>query len=121
MNLDRLTLDEHRHERLDAETVKGWRAVEEHRMLLDHAVEHVPHFGTHAFDHALGALDVLRAVLRDELAHHERLEQLERHLLGQTALAQLQLRPDHDDRTSAVVDALAEKVLPEPSLLALEH
>jgi hypothetical protein len=32
--------------------------------------------------------------LLDELAHDERLEQLERHLLGQAALVQLQLRAD---------------------------
>src|SRR5256885_47923 len=57
----------------------------------------------------------------DEPLHHERLEQLERHLLGQTALMQLELRADDDDRTAGVVDALAEKVLAESALLALEH
>ena len=31
MDLDRLALDEHRHERLDAEAVQGRGAVEEHR------------------------------------------------------------------------------------------
>jgi hypothetical protein len=51
----------------------------------------------------------------------ERLEQLERHLLGQAALVQLQLRTDHDDRTAGIVDALAEQVLTEAALLALEH
>ncbi len=56
-----------------------------------------------------------------ELLHHERLEQLERHQLGQTALVQLERRADHDDRTARVVDALAEQVLAEPALLALEH
>jgi hypothetical protein len=57
----------------------------------------------------------------DQALHHERLEQLERHLLGQAALVQLELRADHDDRTAGVVDALAEQVLAEPALLALEH
>ncbi len=57
----------------------------------------------------------------DEALHHERLEQLQRHLLGQTALVQLELRADDDDRTARVVDALAEQVLAEPALLALEH
>src|SRR6185312_2073444 len=50
----------------------------------------------------------------------ERLEQLERHLLRQAALGQLELRPHHDDRTAGVVDALAEQVLAEAALLALE-
>ncbi len=34
---------------------------------------------------------------------------------------QLELRADDDDRTAGVVDALAQQVLPEPALLALEH
>ena len=42
-------------------------------------------------------------------------------LLGQAALVQLELGADDDDRTAGVVDALAEEVLAESSLLALEH
>ena len=57
----------------------------------------------------------------DQALDDERLEQLERHLLGQTALVQLELRADDDDRTARVVHALAEQVLAEPALLALEH
>ena len=57
----------------------------------------------------------------DEPLHDERLEQLERHLLRQTALLQAQLRTDDDHRTARVVDALAEQVLTEPALLALQH
>ena len=57
----------------------------------------------------------------DQALDHERLEELERHLLGQTALVQLELRADDDDRTARVVDALAEQVLAEATLLALEH
>ena len=51
----------------------------------------------------------------------ERLEQLERHLLRQAALVQLELGTDHDDRAARIVDALAEQVLAEAALLALEH
>ena len=74
-----------------------------------------------AVDHALGALDVLRVVEVDQALHDERLEQLERHGLGKAALVQLELRADHDDRTAGVVDTLAEQVLAEAALLALEH
>ena len=55
------------------------------------------------------------------LREDERLEQFERHLLRQTALMQTQRRTDHDDRTTGVVDALAEQVLTETTLLALDH
>src|SRR6185295_316905 len=44
-----------------------------------------------------------------------------RHLLGKTALVQAQRRADDDDGAARVVDALAEQVLPEATLLALEH
>src|SRR5262249_8890983 len=51
----------------------------------------------------------------------ERLEELEGHQLRQPALVQLQVRPGDDHRAARVVDALAEQVLAEPALLALEH
>ena len=57
----------------------------------------------------------------DEPLHDERLEQLERHQLGQAALVQLQRGADDDDRTARVVDALAQQVLAEAALLALQH
>ena len=40
---------------------------------------------------------------------------------GKTALVQLERRADDDDRAARVVDALAEQVLAEAALLALEH
>src|SRR4029453_11956407 len=53
--------------------------------------------------------------------HHERLEELQGHLLGQTTLVQLQLRANDDDRTAGGVNTLAEEGLAETTLLALEH
>jgi hypothetical protein len=73
-----------------------------------------------AVDGALGALDVLDLAELDQAAHDEGLEELERHGRGQAALVQLELRVDDDDRTAGVVDALAEQVLAEAALLALE-
>ena len=72
-------------------------------------------------DHLLRLLDRGDEPALFELVVDERLEQLERHLLRQPALVQLQLRPDDDDRTAGVVDALAEQVLAEAPLLALER
>ena len=121
VDLERLALDQHRLEGLDAEAVQRRRTVEEHRVLLDDVFEHVPHLRAAALDHALGGLDVLRQLEVDEPLHDERLEQLERHQLRQTALVQAQRRAGHDDRAARVVDALAEQVLAEAALLALEH
>src|SRR5207237_6895960 len=75
-------------------------------------------FALHDF---LSALHRLGDALLDELMDDERLEELERHQLGQTALVELELGTDDDDRAARVVDALAEQVLTEPALLALEH
>ena len=121
VDADRLALDEHRLEGLDAEAVQGGCAVQQHGMVADDLFEHVPDLFALAVDEALRRLDVLRVVEVDQALHDERLEQLERHGLRQTALVQLQLRADDDDRTAGVVDALAEQVLAEAALLALEH
>ena len=121
VDLDGLALDEHGLEGLDAEAVQGGGTVEEHGVLLDDVLEDVPHLRATPLDHALGRLDVLGQLPVDERLHDEGLEELERHQLGQAALVELERRADHDDRTAGVVDALAEQVLAEPALLALEH
>ena len=97
------------------------RAVEQHGMLANDLFEHVPHFGDLLLDHLLGLLDGGDEAALFELVVDERLEQLERHLLRQAALVQLELGTDDDHRTAGVVDALAEQVLAEPALLALER
>ena len=121
VDLDGLALDEDGLEGLDTESVQRRRPVQEDRVLLDDLLEDVPHLRAPALDHALGRLDVLGQLAVDEALHDEGLEQLERHLLGQTALVQLERRPDDDHRTAGIVDALAQQVLAEAALLALEH
>jgi hypothetical protein len=121
VQLDRLALDQLRLESLDTQPVQGRRPVQQNRVLGDHLFEHVPHLRALPLHHPLGRLDVLRVVEIHQALHHERLEQFQRHLLGQPALVQLELRTDHDDRTAGVVDPLTEQVLPEPALLAFQQ
>ena len=120
MDLDGLAFDEQRLEGLDAEAMERRCAVQKNRMLFDDLFERIPHFGGLQLDHFLGGLDRADEALLLETVVDERLEQLERHLLRQAALMQLQLGADDDDRTAGVVDALAEEVLAEAALLALE-
>src|SRR6185312_3282942 len=94
VHLDRLALDQHRLERLDAETVQRRSAVQQNRVLLDDVFEDVPHLGTLLLDELLGALDRGDQAALFELVVDERLEQLERHLLRQAALVQLELGAD---------------------------
>ena len=121
MQLDRLALDQHRLEGLDAEAMQRRRAVEQHRMLADDLIEDIPDFRLFLLDQLLRLLDGRRQALGVEARIDERLEQLERHLLRQAALMQLELGADHDDRAPGIVDALAEQVLAETALLALQH
>ena len=121
MDADCGALNEHRHEGLDAEAVQCWGAVQQDRVVLDHVGEHIPDGVRCALGEALGALDVVGMAKLNKLSHHERLEEFERHLLRDTALVQLQLWPNHDDGAAGIVDALAEQVLAEATLLPLQH
>jgi hypothetical protein len=97
VDLDGLALDQLGLERLDAQPVQGRRAVQQHRVLGDDLLQHVPDDRTLTLDHPLGGLDVLGVVEVVQPLHHEGLEQLQGHRLGQAALVQLELRADHDD------------------------
>ncbi len=121
VKLNGLAFHQDRLEGLDTKAVQRRSAVEKHRMLLDDLFETVPHRRVHAVDHLLGRLDVGRDLALDERLHHKRFEELEGHLLGQTALVQLQVRANHDDRAARVVHALTQQVLAETAFLALEH
>ena len=92
VNLDRLALDQHRLERLDAQAVERRRAVEQHRVILDHLFEDVPDHVVVALDHLLGLLDRRGVAFGFEPVVDERLEQLQGHLLRQAALVQLAAR-----------------------------
>ena len=56
VDLDCLALDQHRLEGLDAEAVKSRRTIQEHRVLLDHGLESVPHVRGLELDELLGHL-----------------------------------------------------------------
>src|SRR5215470_7046802 len=90
-------------------------------MLADHVLEDVPNDRFLRFDELLGLLDGGAVAGGFEAVIDERLEQLESHFLRQTALVKFELRADHDDGAAGVVHALAEEVLAEAALLALER
>ena len=63
VQLDRLALDQHRLEGLDAEAVQRRRAVQQHRMLADDLVEDVPDLRLLLLDQLLRLLDGRREAL----------------------------------------------------------
>src|SRR5258708_24483830 len=90
-------------------------------MLVNHILENVAHYLFLLLDYFLGLLDGGAVPLGFELVIDEGLEKLERHCLRETALIELELRADDDDGTAGVVHALAEEILAETALLALER
>ena len=90
-------------------------------MTLDDGLEAVPDFGLCTLDHLTGGLDVVGNALFYQILHNKGLEQLQSHLLGQTALIHLQLGADNDNGTAGVVNTLAQQVLTEAALLALQQ
>ena len=97
------------------------RAIQHHRMFADHVFENVPDQRLLGFNHAFCGLDGGRGTEHFQFMKNERLEQLERHFLWQSALMQLQRWAHHDHRTPRVIDALAQQVLTETTRLALDH
>ena len=116
----RSALYEHGFKRLYGKPVQRRRAVEHDGVVLDDFFQHVPHLAVRAFYSALCALDVLALIGFHQLFHDKGLEQLQSHFLGETALMQFKLWTDHDNGTSGVVNALAQKVLTETPLLAAQ-
>ena len=121
MQLDGFAFDQHGLERLNAEAVQRWSAVQQDRMVLDDLFEDVPNDRILLLDEFLRLLDGGAMAALFQPVIDERLEQLERHLLRKTALVQLEFGADDDDRTAGVIDALTEQVLTEAALLALQR
>ena len=119
-DLDGSALDQNGLERLNGQTVQRGRTVEEHGVFLDDVFKDVPDEVLALFHGALCALDVVALARLDKALHDEGLEELDCHLLGKTALVDLQLRSDDDDRTARIVDTLAEQVLTETALFAAQ-
>ena len=121
MDADGLAFHEHRHESLDTQPVQGGRPVQQDRVVLDDLLEDVPDLGFLAFNDLLRALDRLHEAPVFQPLDDEGLEELQGDVLGQPALVDLELGFHHDHGTARVVHPLAEQVLAETPLLALEQ
>ena len=121
VQLQGAALHQHRLKGLDAQAVQRGGAVEHDGMVLDDLIQGVPHLGAALVHHLLGGLDVVGAAVLHQLLHNEGAEQLQGHLLGHAALIDLQLGAHADHASAGVVHALAQQVLAEAALLALEH
>src|SRR5262245_26222949 len=108
MDLDGLTLDQHRLKCLDTETVQRGCAIQQHRVLANHFLKNVPDDWFLPLDHLTRLFDGRSVSLFLELVVDKWFEQLEGHLLRQSALMKFQLRTNHDHRAARIVNALTE-------------
>ena len=86
VNLDGLAFHQHRLEGLNAQAVQRGSAVQQNGMVLDDLFQNVPNHRVLLLHQFLGLLDGGAVAALFQAVIDERLEQLERHLLGQTAL-----------------------------------
>ena len=121
VQLDGVAFHQHRLERLDAHAVQRRGTVQQHGMVLDHLFEDVPDLLVLALQHLLGALDRVGVPQFLQTADDKGLVQFQGDFLRQAALVQTQPGTDHDHAAGGVIDALAQQVLAEPPLLALDH
>ena len=120
VQLNSLTLDQFRLEGLDTQTVQRRGTVQQHRMTLHHILQDVPNHRFLTINDLLRRFHRLHDTALNELSDDERLIELSRHVLRQTALVHLQLRTHDDNGTCGIIDTLTQQVLTETSLLTLQ-
>ena len=120
VQLNGFSFDQNGLKGLYTEPVQCRSAVQQHRVFLDHFVERVPDLRYFPLHHFLRALDGGNKSLLFQSEINKRLEELERHLFGQTALMQPQIRTDGNNGAAGIIHAFAKQVLPKSALFALE-
>ena len=120
VQLDRLAVDEHRVEGLDRKFVQRRRAVEHHGILVDDLLQALPHFVGLLLDHVFGRFEGRGVPLLLQFGQQMGLEELQRHVFGQTALIHSQVGADDDDRTAGEVDPFTQQVLAEATLFTFD-
>ena len=120
VKLQRFALDELGLESLNAQTVKRWSTVQQHRVSFHDILENVPHHRLFRIHNLLGALHCLNHTSFNHLADDEWLVELGCHVLWHSALVKLQVRSNDDDRTRRVIHTLTQEVLAETSLLSFQ-
>ncbi len=121
VKLNGASLNQYRLERLDTQSVKRRCAVQEHGVILDNVFQSVPNVIFRSVNLFAGGLDIGSLACVNKTFHYKRLEQLQSHFLGETALEHFQFRAYNDNRTSRVVNTFAQQVLTETSLLTFKH
>ena len=100
MKLNGTTLNKYRLKCLNTESVKCRCTVEHYRMILDNDFKCIPNLRMYLFNHLSCRLNVACLFCFNKALHNEGLEKLKCHFLRETALIELKLRTDNDNRTA---------------------
>ena len=100
VKLDSTAFNEDRLECLDTQTVKCRRTVQKYGVRLDNILQCIPYIVLRSVNLLAGGLYIGGLACINKSLHNERLEKLESHLLGETALIHFQLRANDDNGTS---------------------
>ena len=100
MDANRFAFDQLRLKSLNRQSMQSRRAIEQYRMPFRYLIENIPNFRRLPFDHLFRAPHGMDVTKVFQPADDERFEKNERHLLGQTALMEFQLRPDDNYRAA---------------------
>ena len=92
-----LTTYKHWLKCLDSKSVKCRGTVKHNRMLLDDILKNVPNLWLKLLYHLLCLLDIVCLTCSCKLLHNKWLEQLDSHLLRETALVNLKLWSNYDN------------------------
>ena len=96
MQVNRVTLNQSRLERLNTHTVECWSTVQKDRVILDHLLQDIPDLFVLTLKHLFRRLDRVCVAHLFQLANNEWLEQLQSDLLRQTTLVQFQTWTHND-------------------------
>src|ERR1044071_392108 len=105
MDPNRFTFDQLWFKGLNGKTVQSRGTIQKHRMTSGDFVENVPYLGCLAFDHLLRTAYCVHVAEIFQPANNERLEKNQSHFLRQTALIQLELGADDNNRSARIIDA----------------
>src|SRR5664280_465135 len=100
MKLNGAALNEYRFKSLNTQTVKRRSTVKHNRVILYNIFKNIPDDIGSTVNKTLSCLDVLCVAIVDKAFHNKRLEQFQRHFLGQAALVHFEFRTDNNNGTA---------------------
>src|SRR3989344_5135099 len=109
MKLNSVTFDKYRLKCLNTQTMQGRSAIQKNVFPSNNFFKNCPNFWYSIFNKTTGTGDVIRELTPQKFRNNKWFEEFQGHMLRQTALMKLQLRTNHNNRTTRIVHAFTQK------------